>query len=537
MSTIIQRIRPNLKEKILPALYWFGLALMVISIPIFNLGMSLAIFWLLGVSIIYFIVGLYFDLNVKQDLSNPWRKRYFLLPALLFLIHLIGLIYTTDFEYGLKDIRIKSPLLILPFTLCYLPSIPKKVFYKLLWIYVVAVVFSVFTSLMVYWGMVEIPYLDVREITMRYITRISHIRLSLSVVFCLGILYYLYNKSSLTLKITSIIIASFLLYFLITIQSITGIFLLIILVGVVLIIQIYKSKKNVVKMMLLGSFGIIAIGIVSYSYQSVTNYYTVKDDVNNLPTVSKSGNKYEHDLKNKLIENHHYVYINIVPNEIREGWKTRSAYDIKSKDDLGQNIYPTLIRYMTSLGLNKDLEGVKLLSEQDINNVEKGKTSFLQDSKSPLRTRMDAILFEINSYQNHGNPSGNSITQRLAFWEAGWLIFKKSPIIGIGTGDIKNAFEKTYNLIDSPLDNEHRLRTHNQYLTFAITFGIIGLIVFITLLVFPIIDLLFKKNFLLLIFIIISSLSFLTEDTLETHAGICFFSFFYVFLLKKKEKI
>ncbi|HEY6435204.1 MAG TPA: hypothetical protein VIY47_01325, partial [Ignavibacteriaceae bacterium] len=32
----------------------------------------------------------------------------------LFFMHVIGLLYTSDFEYAYKDIRIKAPLLLFP---------------------------------------------------------------------------------------------------------------------------------------------------------------------------------------------------------------------------------------------------------------------------------------------------------------------------------------------------------------------------------------------------------------------------------------
>jgi len=36
-------------------------------------------------------------------------------------------------------------------------------------------------------------------------------------------------------------------------------------------------------------------------------------------------------------------------------------------------------------------------------------------------------------------------------------------------------------------------------------------------------------------FTIIAAMSFLTEDTLETQAGVMFFAFFYLFLLLRKK--
>ncbi|MBK6836831.1 MAG: hypothetical protein IPG90_00005 [Bacteroidetes bacterium] len=40
-----------------------------------------------------------------------------MLLAILWLLHVLGLAWTQDLQEGLKDIRIKLPLLILPFVL------------------------------------------------------------------------------------------------------------------------------------------------------------------------------------------------------------------------------------------------------------------------------------------------------------------------------------------------------------------------------------------------------------------------------------
>ena len=153
-----------------------------------------------------------------------------------------------------------------------------------------------------------------------------------------------------------------------------------------------------------------------------------------------------------------------------------------------------------------------------------------------MTKRINAIIFEFDNYLKGGNPSGNSVTQRLEFWKAGKRVFQKNILFGCGTGDIDQAMATEYQLMNSPLDSKHRLRCHNQYLTLAATLGVLGLSWFIILVFFGFFYKKSRSNFLFLVFAIISALSFFTEDTLETQAGISFYSFFLVFLLLVKEK-
>jgi len=102
--------------------------------------------------------------------------------------------------------------------------------------------------------------------------------------------------------------------------------------------------------------------------------------------------------------------------------------------------------------------------------------------------------------------------------------------LGVGTGDIKIAFKEEYELTNSKLDLEYRNRAHNQYLTFLACFGIIGFIILLFAIYYPFLVL--RSNPVLgMTFILLMSLSFLTEDTLETQAGVSLYAFFYSIII------
>jgi O-antigen ligase len=95
---------------------------------------------------------------------------------------------------------------------------------------------------------------------------------------------------------------------------------------------------------------------------------------------------------------------------------------------------------------------------------------------------------------------------------------------GVGTGDVKWSFKEAYEAYPIYIAPEYRHRAHNQYITFLVTFGILGLLYFLLFLAKM---LLYWRNYpLALFFVVVAMISFFSEDTLETQAGVTFFSFF-----------
>jgi hypothetical protein len=90
--------------------------------------------------------------------------------------------------------------------------------------------------------------------------------------------------------------------------------------------------------------------------------------------------------------------------------------------------------------------------------------------------------------------------------------------------------------MNSPLTAEWRLRSHNQFLAIGTAFGIIGLIWFLIALFYPLFLKEYRIDYFYFLFIVIAVLSMLTEDTLESQAGVTFFAFFNSLFLFQKPK-
>lgn len=447
----------------------------------------------------------------------------------LFLLPLIGLLWTEDFAYAQWDLRMKLPLLLLPFILTTIDPISDRSYRALLGIFILSLTFTVTWCLLIYWHINPKPYHDVREISVF----ISHIRFSLLIVLGLCIVF-IEAWSKPFGKTFALLISLPFLYFLYIIASMTGIIVLSCIVLLAILRFIFKTKNQAVKWMFLSLLIALPLSGFLVLRASYLTYFTVPaNDWNDLEKTSAGGEVYEHNPQNRTVEGGHYVMTYIAWGELYDGWQHRSAIHPDSLDGRGHILKGTLIRYLSSKGLRKDLDGIHQLTDDDVKAIESGVPIFHENEKTGLRKRLDNIYFELANYRAGGNPSGHSVFQRFEFWKTALHIIADHLLIGVGTGDVKHSFIAKYEEMNSPLDHTHRLRAHNQYLTFWLTFGIFGLIYFVSLLVIPVIR--NRKNILFVAFMIIASMSFLTEDTLESQAGVTFFAFFSIFLTLKRK--
>ena len=132
------------------------------------------------------------------------------------------------------------------------------------------------------------------------------------------------------------------------------------------------------------------------------------------------------------------------------------------------------------------------------------------------------------------------VWQRLEFWRASWGIIKDNMLTGVGTGDMNEAFQQQYDKMKSRLSPDQRWRSHNQFLSIFVGFGIFGLLWFLFAILYPPVALGKFKDFFFLVFFIIAMLSMIPEDTIESQLGVTFFAFFYSFFLfarKEEDKI
>ena len=471
--------------------------------------------------------------NFVEKFRLFFRNKPAVILASIYFLHILGLFYTSNFEYAVKDLRIKVPLLLFPVIFASMPKLTaaelKKVFYG----YIAAIVAGILIS---FYLLLTSNFTDVREIS----PFISPIRFSLNVAFGFFILvsFIFFDKSySTKLKIGFALLLVLFVSFLVVLESITGIGVMLLTGIVILIIRIFKTKNILLKVSLIALIVVFPFLVFLFINSTIIEATTPPEiSIEQLDKTTKQGNKYKHDL-NREVENGKYVGLYLCEKELREEWNKRSSFDYDSITNSGVSISNTLIRYLTSKDLRKDAEGVNALSKCDISRVESGIANVNYIDDPGLRTRILKIIYGYQVYNKQGDPSGNSIMQRYEYMKAATLLISKNIYTGVGTGDLEDALYEQYKEMNSKLKKEFIFHAHNQFLAIAIAFGIFGMLWFIFALVYPAAKLHYFNDYYFLIFFIIIILSMFTDDTLETQAGATLFAFYYSLLLLSRKTI
>ncbi len=506
-------------------LFLFGLFILIIGIPTSKALMSIGQICLLGN---WFIEGRWSE----KGRSIKTSKLLWVLLS-LFIIHLLGLFYTSDFKYAANDLRIKLPLLWLPLLFATTAPLSRKEFKGLLNFFVASVIVVTIISTVVWLGWTKKIVRDTRDISLFN----SHIRFALMIVlsiiiFSIDLVENVWNKYGF-IKVLTIF---WLIAFLVILESLTGIIILSIVVVIWACYNGFKQKNIFIKyaplMLILGGF-IFAFQVVNDEYKK----FQIRNPVNltNLESTTMAGNLYTHDVSANSVENGNLVYVYINNEEMRSVWDKRSVLKYDSLNEKGQLTNITLMRYLTSKKLRKDSTGVMALTSSDIKLIAKGVSNYKYATVGNIRRRIHETMWEIDNYKNGGNPSGHSLTMRMEFWATGIQIIKDNFWLGVGTGDAQLGYNNQYKKSNSTLDQRWWLRSHNQFLAITVTFGVLGLLIFIVSLFWPIIVLPLRNEYYVWFFLI-ALFSMLNEDTLETQAGVTFFAFFnYFFLFQPAE--
>ena len=529
-------IRPYLNQA-----YLLGLLMVAVGLTLSPFLMGMSQFWLVLVWLVEGIVARDF----KQKLSRFWHNKAAVLLVAFYLMHVVGLLWTSDFEYALKDLRVKLPILVMPFVLSSMEPLDRKRFDFVLLVYVLSVFIATQFSFFRY---IRHDYEDVREIS-RFI---SHIRFCLNIVFSMAVIgYYLYKRRiskgkgvpSFGIKV---VVDQFLMWLLLfwfayvvfIFESLSGYVILVAVALATLLFAFLRWKKGRGWRVALGASALaVIVAIVVVVWVVAKPVVEVKPvDFSTLEKTTAQGNPYWHDTIHNPVEDGKYVGLYYNRTELREAWSQRSELPFDGTTADGENLEATLARYLTSKDLRKDAEGVMALTDEDVKNIEQGVANYNNWKHPGFRARLSSTLFEYNLYRRYNNPNGGSLSQRIEYTRASFHIIGRHPWFGVGTGDVPQTFARTYDKIHSPLKEEFRFRAHNQYLAIAVAFGLVGLAFFLFVLLYPWFASKRNHTYLYIVFLCIMLLSMFPEDTLETQAGATLFAFFMSLLLFAKPQ-
>jgi hypothetical protein len=501
-------------------LLFLGYLGLAVGLPLSKVVLSISSMWIL---LILLLEG-----NFKMYFQNLRQNKTILFLFALLLIQLVSFLWSWDIKFALDDLNSKLPLYSIPVVFVAQPLKNDKHKKLLLGAFVLIMVITSlynFGSYQHFWG--NHVYDDIRGMSLL----ISHIRYSLMITMAASICIVWVFYSKINHKWLAILLFFWFGFYTYYAQILSGVMTFVGVLIAVLLIEVFRRKNKVFTAI---TISLAAILTISFSIGLFFFFQPqkLKISLDKLPWVTADGNLYFYHWDNLELENGYPVYFFLCQEEMKENWNERSKFPYDSLDRKGQKVEATIIRYLTSKGVYKDGAAIRKLTTEDIRNIENGIPTVLATNGGFI-DRLSGLKNEL-LYAN--NPNGQSISQRFIYWKTGLKIIRKNWLIGVGSGDIHLAFQMQYNRDKSPLTKENRNRTHNQYLSYLITFGIFGLFVFIGILYHFWKFAKTQKNVLALLFLTIACLSFLVEDTLETQMGVTFFAFFFGLFLSTSQK-
>lgn len=495
----------------------------------------------LPVSIFLVNVGI-FTLAAGWLLENQRIKRlkqFFTSPLALaitsiFFIHVAGLAWTQDLEQGLKEVRVKLPLLILPLLLFTIKLPNRKRLHEILLLFVVACIVGTLFGTARYFEVFGGELLNKRHISVF----ISHIRFGLMLILAEAILLYMlrlnWNRWSFTEKLISVLATLWIGWFLVVMEAMTAYIALAVVLLYTAVYGIWKIENRRMAIRIGISVLVLTALAVFYVSRIAENHFNEVPTNYLTQTVrTLNGNMYEHQKDVPYRENGHRVWNYVCWQELKSEWPKRSDFDFHGLDKRQQELKYTLVRYITSKGLMKDSTGVHQLSENDIRNIENGFTNYRYTTKLGVARRIDQMLWAMEEYGWNDNANNSSALQRWIYAKVGAEIVSENPLLGVGTGDVNSAYKAFYEKDDRGLEPRFQGISHNQFLTIAIALGVFGFVIFMVSLLYP--AFFYRSDYLYVSFLLVMCVSFLTDNTFDRQSGVTMFAFFNAFLIIRKE--
>ena len=499
-------------------------ALVAFSLPLSNLGVSIGI---IGLVVNWLLEGGYRFRRVTSKSA---------LPLFVFVgiygVALLGLIFTTDFSWAFHDLRIKLPLLLLPLVFFFSDRISDKELRVVLLALVGGVLVGSVASMLALWGLIPVEINSSRSISLF----ISHIRFALLVCLAIAGLIYLFFRNfhtlSFWLRVVGIALTGWFYVYIFILQSETGMIILILLTFSFLVWKIIEIKNSMYRLWGFAFLVAAVLLLASFVTKTISFYYTVDVVDRNLDSyTTANGRPYSNDFSSTAVENGHFVDLLVCEEELAREWNRRGLLDYEAEGPNGYKVKYALKRFLTSKGLSKDSVGVWSLSNDEVVAISNGVANILDISPFSIKGKVYRLVREVDLYRKGYNAGGSSLAQRFVYWQIAKQIFLENWLTGVGTGDVKLAYQQKYAVNPTLIEPQFQLRAHNQYLTMFLTYGVFGGVLFIVALLYPLFAFRLWKEPLVLAFIAILLFSMLNEDTLETHIGVSFAAFFYSLLV------
>ena len=484
-------------------LHILGLCILAFGLPMNKVLMSIGGIWGIANLLLEGKFQLYWN-NIRAT------KVYWWIGGLV-ILHFIGLLYSDNLSYALHDLRIKLPLITVPLVLAARPLKNTLNYDFILLSFLISISITSFINMAYYldWmGSTEVyKFRDISKFG-------SHIRYGLLIVIaaCTSLYFIMKLKKY---KIFFFILLGWFTYYTFTAQVLSA-FMAFISVFVVLGFQFMKNKLTKKAIWIISIASIVFVTITCVQLLAFLN--PVKPEVKFIEKTAL-GNFYISYVNNFEIENDNYVFHNFNNEELAKAWLEKTSQIL----DLSSTEYQVLLRYLTSKNLTKDYKGCSALTKADVLNIQNHIANY-KEVGGGLISRLYTLRTE---FQKRSNPNYCGSLIRISYWETGIKLIKENLLLGVGTGDVQDEFTRKLSKNSVLSEDQMHLHSHQQFITFWVSFGILGFVFFSAALFLFMKQQFIHFNIVGIGFGITFIVSCFTEDTLETQMGVNLFCLFW----------
>ena len=138
----------------------------------------------------------------------------------------------------------------------------------------------------------------------------------------------------------------------------------------------------------------------------------------------------------------------------------------------------------------------------------------------------ERIMQVVHAVSGSRSDVANSSNDRLQVWDAALTLIREHPVLGAGTGDVKDVLLDQYAAKGYLEPLEKQLNAHDQFLNTGVALGVGASILLLVMLLLPMFTAQRAGRWVPAIFLLITFLNWTVESMLEVQAGVMFFAFF-----------
>lgn len=144
-----------------------------------------------------------------------------------------------------------------------------------------------------------------------------------------------------------------------------------------------------------------------------------------------------------------------------------------------------------------------------------------------LHNKVNYMVRDVSQFATGKSVNNYSDGNRLLSMKIGTRVGLEHPVIGVGSGDVQDEMNVVYKNEYPDIDKRNWLIPHNQFVYIFTALGMVGLLIFVFCLVYPLFNQYVLNDVFCLAVLISSYTSFLSESTLELQQGIVLVSLLF----------